>query len=76
MKGMAKYIITVISDFWVSKFAQYTIQKIAPALAHSLQVKGFSPECVLMCVLRLLDTINDFEHSLQVNGFSFECVLM
>ena len=27
---MAKYIITVISDFWASKFAQYTIQKIAP----------------------------------------------
>ena len=30
MKDMAKYIITVISDFWVSKFAQYTIQKTAP----------------------------------------------
>ena len=30
MKDMAKYIITVISDFWVSKFAQYTYYKISP----------------------------------------------
>ena len=34
MKDMAKHIITVISDFWVSKFAQYTIQKIGPAVAR------------------------------------------
>ena len=37
---MAKHIRTVISNFWVSKFAQYTIQKtapIGPALNPSLQ---------------------------------------
>ena len=30
MKDMAKHIRTVISNFWVSKFALYTIQKTAP----------------------------------------------
>ena len=34
-----------------------------------------SPECVLRCVLRLIDWENDLEHSLQVYGFSPEWVL-
>ena len=38
---MAKYIITVISDFWVSKFAQYTIQKTVP--------------CAVQCIFEVLD---------------------
>ncbi len=32
MKDMAKHVTTVISDFWVSKFAQYTYYKISPLM--------------------------------------------
>ncbi len=51
------------------------------ALEQSLQMNGFSTECVLMCLLRLHESENDLElhesendlkHSLQVNGFSPE----
>ena len=42
------------------------------ALEHSLQINGFSPECVLKWVVSLPDSENDLEHSLQTNGFSPE----
>ena len=45
------------------------------ALKQSLQMNGFSTECVLMCLLRLPESENDLKHSLQVNGFSPEWVL-
>ena len=45
-------------------------------MKHSLQINCFSPEWVLMCVLRLPDWLNDLEHSLQINGCSPEWVLM
>ena len=41
------------------------------SLEQSLQMNGFSTECVLMC-LRLPESENDLKHSLQVNGFSPE----
>ena len=39
------------------------------SLEQSLQMNGFSTECVLMCLLRLPESENDLKHSLQVNGF-------
>ena len=45
------------------------------ALEQSLQMNGFSPECVPMCLLRLPELENDLKHSLQVNGLSPEWVL-
>ena len=41
-------------------------------LEHSLQINGFSPECVLRCILMLPDIENDNEHSLQINNFSLD----
>ena len=39
------------------------------SLEQSLQMNGFSTECVLMCLSRLHESENDLKHSLQVNGF-------
>ena len=39
------------------------------ALEQSLQMNGFSTECVLMCLLRLPESENGLKHSLQANGF-------
>ena len=33
------------------------------ALEQSLQMNGFSPECVPMCLLRLPELENDLKHS-------------
>ena len=46
MKDMAKYIITVISDFLASKFAQYTIQKTVPGARDIDNQLGKRPKSV------------------------------
>ena len=42
---------------------------------HSLQVYGFTLECVLWCILRLPASVNNLEFFLQANDFSPELVL-
>ena len=44
MKDMAKHVTTVISDFWVSKFAQYTYYKISP-LVQNRPIQYSTEQC-------------------------------
>ena len=47
---MAKHVTTVISDFWVSKFAQYTYYKISPAVRHHAVITARAVENDLVLV--------------------------
>ena len=42
---------------------------------HDSQVKGFTPVCVILCTLRLLEFVNDFPHVSQVKDFTPVCVI-
>ena len=46
------------------------IQALAQENSRSMQMKGFSPECVSMCFLRLPFSVHLYSHWLQMNGFS------
>ena len=46
------------------------VQALAQENSHSMQMKGFSPECVSMCFLRLPFSVHLYSHWLQLNGFS------
>ena len=43
---------------------------------HCVQLKGFSPECVFMCVLRLEAVVQENLHCLQLKGLYPEWIRM
>ena len=64
----------LINPFWGSEVCLKIVWHWK-SLEQSLQTNGFSTQCILMSLLRLLESENDLKHSLQVNIFSPEWVL-
>jgi len=52
-------------------FVFFKLQDCENEFSHKLHLKGFTPVCVYLCVLKSPDCENDFSHKSHLNGFTF-----
>ena len=55
----------------VFELALLEILKLIAGKLNWSHLKGFSPECMYMCVLSLLASVHEYSHCVQTKGFFF-----